>query len=896
MKENTYKKSNAEPEPQSRRAQRVRIPQVEGEKLIKVRKLTGAFLMLFSVFLLISLLSHMLYAGSGDQSAMQGPATNVANQGGWFGAFFSKLFITRGFGYPALVLPFFFVLLGYALFENKPKLWAAVRRWLPPTAFWLYWTCTTFAFFTLAFRSANQDWGGGIGLLVAELLSRYVGLVGMGFLVVFTLFAYVVFKYNEKWAFLAFTRPWVARFRSRIVQEVDTLEGNDQASVRPRTTTADPMVETAEGTLPEASEADEDYMEEEFFITVKKAEPREGTTAPPTEEPEFVAKKKPKPEFLKPVHLAQDEEDAKIDPEILKKYRQEAKKAPGEIEFSVENLPEVPPVAPATPGPEGMQLSIDLPTEDNIHQVEADRYEKIIAEEDKALLPSSETLEDDRYDPMKDLSRYKYPSLDLLDVRENPHGAEVNRDELEANKNRIVKTLLNYSIEIVSIKATIGPTVTLYEIVPAPGVRISKIKNLEDDIALSLAALGIRIIAPMPGKGTIGIEIPNSKPEIVDFRSLLATEKFRDSKADLPIAIGKTISNEVYIADLTKMPHLLVAGATGQGKSVGLNCILASLLYKMHPSQVKFVLIDPKKVEMTLYQLLEKHFLAKLPNYEDAIITDNKQVIHVLNSLCVEMDNRYELLQDARVRNIKEYNEKFQARQLNPTKGHAYLPYIVLVIDELADLMMTAGKEIETPIARLAQLARAVGIHLVVATQRPSVNVITGTIKANFPARMSYRVISKVDSRTILDSNGADQLIGRGDVLYFTGSELIRLQNAFIDTHEVERVVQHIATQQGYPHAYLLPEYVSEDEEAKEDFDPSQTDSMFVDAAKLVVSMQLGSTSLLQRRLKLGYNRAGRIMDQLERAGIVGPGSGSKPREVLVHNEYELEQYLAALV
>ncbi|MNK12580.1 DNA translocase SpoIIIE [compost metagenome] len=496
------------------------------------------------------------------------------------------------------------------------------------------------------------------------------------------------------------------------------------------------------------------------------------------------------------------------------------------------------------------------------------------------------------YDPTLDLSSYKYPHLDLL---EN-HGSNkisVNAEELEANKNKIVETLNHYNIEIDKIKATIGPTVTLYEIIPAPGVRISKIKNLEDDIALSLAALGIRIIAPMPGKGTIGIEVPNMHPEMVSMRSILATEKFQQTTMDLPIALGKTISNEVYIGDLSKMPHLLVAGATGQGKSVGINSILVSLLYKKHPSQLKFVLVDPKKVELTLFNKIERHFLAKLPGEADAIITDTKKVINTLNSLCIEMDQRYDLLKDAQVRNLKEYNEKFIKRKLNPNNSHRFLPYIVLIVDEFADLMMTAGKEVETPIARLAQLARAVGIHLVLATQRPSVNIITGTIKANFPARLAFRVLSKIDSRTILDSGGADQLIGRGDMLLSTGNDLIRLQCAFVDTPEVDRISEFIGNQRGYPEAYQLPEYIDEAaENAKMDFDASDRDSMFEEAARLIVMHQQGSTSLIQRKLKLGYNRAGRIIDQLEAAGVVGPFEGSKAREVLIPDDYALEQFL----
>ncbi|WEK18161.1 MAG: DNA translocase FtsK 4TM domain-containing protein [Candidatus Pedobacter colombiensis] len=496
------------------------------------------------------------------------------------------------------------------------------------------------------------------------------------------------------------------------------------------------------------------------------------------------------------------------------------------------------------------------------------------------------------YDPTLDLSSYKYPHLDLLE-NYGSNKISVNAEELEANKNKIVETLNHYNIEIDKIKATIGPTVTLYEIIPAPGVRISKIKNLEDDIALSLAALGIRIIAPMPGKGTIGIEVPNMHPEMVSMRSILATEKFQQTTMDLPIAMGKTISNEVYIGDLSKMPHLLVAGATGQGKSVGINSILVSLLYKKHPSQLKLVLVDPKKVELTLFNKIERHFLAKLPGEADAIITDTKKVINTLNSLCIEMDQRYDLLKDAQVRNLKEYNEKFVKRKLNPNNSHRFLPYIVLIVDEFADLMMTAGKEVEQPIARLAQLARAVGIHLVLATQRPSVNIITGTIKANFPARLAFRVLSKIDSRTILDSGGADQLIGRGDMLLSTGNDLIRLQCAFVDTPEVDRISEFIGNQRGYPEAYQLPEYIDEAaENAKMDFDISDRDSMFEDAARLIVMHQQGSTSLIQRKLKLGYNRAGRIIDQLEAAGVVGPFEGSKAREVLIPDDYALEQFL----
>lgn len=496
------------------------------------------------------------------------------------------------------------------------------------------------------------------------------------------------------------------------------------------------------------------------------------------------------------------------------------------------------------------------------------------------------------YDPTLDLPGFKFPPLDLLRKYDSGENVTINQQELERNKNRIIETLANYGIGISQIKATIGPTVTLYEIVPEAGVRISKIKNLEDDIALSLSALGIRIIAPIPGKGTIGIEVPNSHPTMVSMRSVIASQKFQSAKMELPIAFGKTISNETFVADLAKMPHLLMAGATGQGKSVGLNAIVSSLLYKKHPSELKFVMVDPKKVELTLYSKIERHYLAKLPDSEDAIITDNKKVINTLNSLCIEMDERYELLKNAYVRNLKEYNEKFRQRKLNPENGHRFLPYIVLIVDEFADLIMTAGKEVEMPIARLAQLARAVGIHLIIATQRPSVNVITGTIKANFPARVAFRVTSKIDSRTILDSSGADQLIGKGDMLFTTGNELVRLQCAFVDTPEVDDITEYIGAQKGYPDAFLLPEYVGEDGGGLMDVDLNDRDSLFEDAARIVVMSQQGSASLLQRKLKLGYNRAGRLIDQLEAAGVVGPFEGSKARQVLIMDDMSLEQLL----
>lgn len=527
------------------------------------------------------------------------------------------------------------------------------------------------------------------------------------------------------------------------------------------------------------------------------------------------------------------------------------------------------------------------------------RYEEVDeAEEDQTTgEDSSEVVHIENlppYDPVLDLRDYQYPSLELLET----HGSEkivLDAAELEANKHQIINTLKNYDIDIRQIFATVGPTVTLYEIVPAAGVRISRIKNLEDDIALSLAALGIRIIAPIPGKGTIGIEVPNVKKAIVSMNGLLSTDKFQQNKFSLPIALGKKIDNEHFIVDLATMPHLLMAGATGQGKSVGINAILVSLLYKKHPSQLKLVMVDPKKVELSLYRVIEKHFLAKLPGEEESIITDTKKVVHTLNALCIEMDNRYDLLKEAGCRNIREYNEKFVARKLNPEKGHQFLPFIVLVIDEFADLIMTAGKEIEMPIARLAQLARAVGIHLIIATQRPSVNIITGTIKANFPARVAFKVSSKIDSRTILDTGGAEQLIGRGDMLVSYNGEITRVQCAFVDTPEVENIVEFISDQRGYPQPFYLPEYVDEKELESRDFDSGNRDPLFEEAARMIVQSQVGSTSLLQRRMKLGYNRAGRLMDQLEAAGIVGANQGSKAREVLFKTEMELEEFLQAL-
>ncbi|HSZ72531.1 MAG TPA: DNA translocase FtsK 4TM domain-containing protein [Cytophagaceae bacterium] len=577
--------------------------------------------------------------------------------------------------------------------------------------------------------------------------------------------------------------------------------------------------------------------------------------------------------------LEEDEEEEEEEEELGEEEEEETEEEileEEELEEDILDLPVTPVNKTSLPADLSLVIEDAQPAEDNP-----------FVEQKKEVF---------EFDPTLDLSSYKYPTLDLLTEYEIGK-VQVSKEELEANKDRIVETLSNYKIGISSIKATIGPTVTLYEIVPDAGIRISKIKSLEDDIALNLAALGIRIIAPIPGKGTIGIEVPNKKKEMVSVRSVFSSEKFQKGEMDLPVVFGKTISNEIFAVDLSTLPHLLMAGATGQGKSVGINIIIASLLYKKHPSQLKFVMVDPKKVELSLYNKIERHFLAKLPDSTDAIITDSKKVVFTLNSLCIEMDQRYSLLTKASVRHLKEYNKKFVERKLNPNEGHRFLPYIVVIIDELADLMMQAGKEIETPIARLAQLARAIGIHLVVATQRPSVNVITGIIKANFPARLSFKVMSKIDSRTILDAGGADQLIGKGDMLFSHGSDLVRLQCAFIDTGEAERIVDFIGEQRGYSEAYNLPEYEGDEsgQEANGDFSYSDRDGLFEEAARLVVMHQQGSTSLIQRKMKLGYNRAGRIMDQLEASGIVGPSNGSKVRDVMITDEMSLEQLLNRL-
>ncbi|MBL7963484.1 MAG: DNA translocase FtsK 4TM domain-containing protein [Flavobacteriales bacterium] len=703
-----------------------------------------------------------------------------------------------------------------------------VQRTLAWSAMAMIWLPSVLAFISHG-HSELQWLGGGIGFLVDQHLRGLVGGFGAAALILFAAGGFVVTTFNPSFAGLATLFERKAVEEPAAEPEVDA-DGFTHVSGGVRARDRETQVVDVPG--PTAVTLD---LETDLAVTEQ---------VPGSEEEE---------------ETAEEEEVEDESPEL-------------ELETSGMDI--TPPLA---------ELGTDL----NGMSVVSAPVEKLLTEDQI----EEKLREFGEYDPKLDLSSYELPPLDLL-VDHGTGEVTVTKEELEMNKDRIVETLGHYNIGIDKIKATIGPTVTLYEIIPQAGVRISKIKNLEDDIALSLAALGIRIIAPIPGKGTIGIEVPNSKPQVVGMRAVVASEKFQHSTADLPIVLGKTISNETFVTDLAKMPHLLMAGATGQGKSVGLNAILVSLLYKKHPSQIKFVLVDPKKVELTLFNKIERHFLAKLPGDSDAIITDTKKVVATLNSLCIEMDERYELLKDAQVRNIKEYNAKFIQRRLNPENGHRYLPYIVLVVDEFADLIMTAGREVETPIARLAQLARAIGIHLIIATQRPSVNIITGTIKANFPARIAFRVTSKIDSRTILDSGGAEQLIGRGDMLLSTGNDLIRIQCAFVDTPEVDEITAFIGGQRGYPEALILPDVPTEEGEGGSDLDDGERDSMFEEAARLVVQTQQGSTSLIQRKLKLGYNRAGRIVDQLESAGILGPFEGSKARRVMIANEAALHAHL----
>lgn len=839
-----------EAKPEKKRPQKQKEPKnkAKGNRLLEIikdertHKISGLLLIVVSAFLLIAFISYF-FTWRADQSYVTGSWFDlmrysdyrVENWLGKIGAIAAHQFMHQWFGISSFAFVLLAFIAGFRILFQVSLL--PGQKTFMYSLFTLLFCAPVLAF---VFQSKSEllFLGGGLGFEINKWLTLSIGTVGTGILLGFVGLAFAVAVFNIEFK-LPMRKTAVADFDDAMLEPV--VAGNR-------------------------------FREDERELSPEVDLPLE----------------------VPDIHAHRDEIQPLEEEEI---EEEEEELSDEEIELMPEPQLIVPP-AVVKPG----ELTMDVTMDDLEMAIEETPAEKPIANIESLVNDKEVDLlkELGEYDPTLDLSSYQYPILDLLENYQSSR-SQMSRDELmaelEANKKKIIETLGHYDIEIDKIKATVGPTVTLFEIVPKAGIRISKIKNLEDDIALSLAALGIRIIAPIPGKGTIGIEVPNQHPDIVSMKSVMASEKFQNSDMDLPIGLGKTISNEVFVTDLAKMPHLLMAGATGQGKSVGLNAILVSLLYKKHPAQVKFVLVDPKKVELTLFKTIERHFLAKLPGEEDAIITDTKKVVATLNSLCVEMDQRYELLKDAQVRNIREYNTKFIARKLNPNNGHRYLPFIVLVVDEFADLIMTAGKEVETPIARLAQLARAIGIHLIIATQRPSVNIITGTIKANFPARLAFRVTSKIDSRTILDTGGADQLIGRGDMLLSTGSDLVRIQCAFVDTKEVDDITQFIGNQRGYPDAHLLPEYIDPNGEGGggSDFEASDLDPLFDEAAHMVVQFQQGSASLLQRRLKLGYNRAGRLVDQLEAAGIIGPFEGSKAREVRCKDLTSLEQLLKGM-
>ncbi len=804
-------------------------------------KIIGFIFLFVSFFLLISFISYF-FTWENDQSEIRkgisifDDKANIHNLLGILGAFISHFFIYKGFGVASLLICTFFFVVGVNLLFGK-KVWSVWKNLRYVTIGMLVLSvCLAFLF-----SDSQFSFGGSVGKMIVDWLVKVLGTVGTAAMLLVVAVSYIIWQFNP-----AFTIPQ----RRGPIEVTEPVKEEAVAPVTGKT------------------------------INEVYAENGAGGNLLKTNGESIVLSPINTSENLQPEFKLIEKDEENIDPGVAKMREK------------------VVPIIPV----EGVQTNLAKEEIKPLRKSAKEDIEADIALEIKEFPKEPDEEEKEKgyenlppYEPTLDLRDYRYPVLDLLET----HGSEKivqDANELENNKNQIIATLRNYDIEIQKIMATVGPTVTLYEIVPAAGIRISRIKNLEDDIALSLAALGIRIIAPIPGKGTIGIEVPNVRKSIVSMKTLLGSEKFQHNNYSLPIALGKKIDNDNFIVDLTSMPHLLMAGATGQGKSVGVNAILVSLLYKKHPSQLKFVLIDPKKVELSLYRVIENHFLAKLPGEEEAIITDTKKVVHTLNALCIEMDNRYDLLKEAGARNIKEYNEKFVKRRLSPLKGHQFLPFIVLVIDEFADLIMTAGKEIEMPIARLAQLARAVGIHLIIATQRPSVNIITGTIKANFPSRIAFKVSSKIDSRTILDTGGAEQLIGKGDMLISHHGEVTRLQCAYVDTPEVDKIVSHIEKQRGYPQAFLLPEYVDEKELESRDFDVNDKDPLFEDAARLIVQNQVGSTSLLQRRMKLGYNRAGRLMDQLEAAGVVGPNQGSKARDVLIKTESDLNQHLSNLI
>ena len=800
-----------------------------GQKFI-----VGVLFVIIALILLLSFISYYI-SGNNDQSQITELGNRnvmVENWLGKIGAWLSNVFLHKGFGIASFLFVKIFFLIGAYLIVDLPL------KKLRKSTFWdLYLMVTISLLFGLLWDFIPHL-SGIIGFEINDLIQDYSGKIGSILLLVFASIVFLIFK---------------------IKVSPDKVKDYLEAKVTPVAVDSENenIDEVVAPILTDIDDVNEPIVP---ISTIKKPIIEED------EDDEWTN--------MQVINRPEPTSTFEIDKTSLKPTIQNS----SEIHLESQPKPIVEDIVPKQP-----EL---IQTEDASFVIEKPEEEDIVEESLAQRLVEDFGL----FDPTLELSNFKMPSIELLKDYTGV-GITINQAELEENKNKIVDTLKNYKIEIAQIKATVGPTVTLYEIVPEAGIRISKIKSLEDDIALSLSALGIRIIAPIPGKGTIGIEVPNANPSMVSMKSAIASPKFQQAEMELPIALGKTISNETLVVDLAKMPHLLMAGATGQGKSVGLNAVLTSLLYKKHPAEVKFVLVDPKKVELTLFNKIERHYLAKLPDTEEAIITDNAKVINTLNSLCLEMDNRYSLLKDAMVRNIKEYNDKFKQRKLNPENGHRFLPYIVLVVDEFADLIMTAGKEVEMPIARLAQLARAIGIHLIIATQRPSVNVITGMIKANFPARIAFRVTSKIDSRTILDSGGADQLIGRGDLLFSNGNDLIRVQCAFVDTPEVERICDFIGSQKAYANAYLLPDYVGEESGIKLDMDISERDSLFRDAAEVVVSAQQGSASLIQRKLKLGYNRAGRIIDQLEAAGIVGPFEGSKARQVLITDLTSLETF-----
>ena len=794
----------------------------------------GCFLFFLGIGLFFAFISFF-FNWKIDQSEVSQFYNRTSSPKNWlskFGATVSHFFIFKGFGISALIIPVLTSLTGIYMFFDLNK-----KRLL---GFW-FWGTLVMLWVSVIMGFVEKDGGllaGVIGFETNDFLRDYIGFIGTVLVLAFFAIIYIVVR-------LRYTPEKIS----------DSLKSTQNSIAKDYEIT--PETNNGHAVSTATSDTSGSSIKEKIDAIVAKSR-------------DYRKKEEGKKEDVKKENVKKEDATAEItlNPTVNDFYG-DPKNRDNEV-----------------------SEKLIIKSEDNPEDI-AMEVETTIEEEEVENLSDKLVKDFGEFDPKLELGNYKFPAISLLkDYTTQTGGITIDQGELEENKNRIVETLKNYKIEIAQIKATVGPTVTLYEIVPEAGIRISKIKNLEDDIALSLAALGIRIIAPIPGKGTIGIEVPNKKATIVSMRSAIASSKFQNAEMELPLSLGKTISNETFVVDLAKMPHLLMAGATGQGKSVGLNAILTSLLYKKHPAEVKFVLVDPKKVELTLFNKIERHYLAKLPDTEEAIITDNTKVINTLNSLCIEMDTRYDLLKQAMVRNIKEYNVKFKARKLNPENGHRFLPYIVLVVDEFADLIMTAGKEVETPIARLAQLARAIGIHLIIATQRPSVNVITGMIKANFPARIAFRVTSKIDSRTILDSGGADQLIGRGDMLFTQGNDVVRIQCAFVDTPEVERITDYIGSQKAYPDAHLLPEYLGEESGTSLDIDKKDRDKLFAEAAEVIVTAQQGSASLLQRKLKLGYNRAGRLIDQLEAAGIVGPFEGSKARQVLVPDLVSLRQLL----